>query len=244
MFEELKAQVAEANRRLPALGLVTLTWGNVSGISEDRQAVAIKPSGVPYESLRPDDIVVVDLSGRVIDGQLRPSTDTLTHLAIYRSFPEIGGVCHTHSHFATVFSQLRREIPCFGTTHADHFCGPIPLTRVLSATEVEEGYELNTGRIIVERFRVGGLNPLATPGVLVAGHGPFTWGRSAREAVENAVALEEVASIAWHMLVLEPDPMPIEGYILQKHHERKHGPAAYYGQQRRAAIGGKDEFHS
>lgn len=230
MYEELKARVAEANRRLPQLGLVTLTWGNVSGISEDRQAVAIKPSGVPYEGLRPEDIVVVDLGGKVIEGTLRPSTDLPTHLVLYRSFPQVGGVCHTHSHFATVFAQLRREIPCLGTTHADHFCGPVPLTRTLSASEVEEDYEVNTGHIIVERFRVAGLNPLSTPGVLVAGHGPFTWGRSPEEAVDHSVALEAIAAMAWHVLIVDPDPRPLEGHILQKHHQRKHGPAAYYGQ--------------
>lgn len=231
MWDELKTDVAEANRRLPALGLVTLTWGNVSAIAEDRQAVAIKPSGVPYQTLTAEDIVVVDLNGRVLDGKLRPSTDTATHLAIYRAFEQVSGICHTHSRFATVFSQLRREIPCLGTTHADQFCGPIPVTRVLSSVEVEEDYELNTGKVIVERFRVGGLNPLAVPGVLVAAHGPFAWGRSARETVDNAAALEEIAAIAWHILQLDPDPPLIEGYILQKHYQRKHGPRAYYGQK-------------
>lgn len=231
MFDELKAQVAEANRRLPSLALVTLTWGNVSAITPDRQAVAIKPSGIPYEDLRAEHIVVVDLNGRVIEGNLRPSTDTPTHLVLYRSFSAIGGICHTHSHFATVFAQMRREIPCLGTTHADYFCGPVPITRVLSPTEVEEDYEVNTGHVIVERFRVGGLNPLATPGVLVAGHGPFTWGKSAEDAVDNAVALESIAAMAWHTLAIDPQSPSLEGYILQKHHQRKHGPAAYYGQR-------------
>ncbi|MGQ9761264.1 MAG: L-ribulose-5-phosphate 4-epimerase AraD [Thermogutta sp.] len=231
MWEQLKNQVAEANRRLCREGLVTLTWGNVSGISEDRKAIAIKPSGVPYERLTADDIVVVAMSGEILEGKLRPSTDTPTHLAIYRGFENVWGVCHTHSRFATVFSQWRREIPCFGTTHADHFCGPIPVTRILNPTEVEEDYELNTGKIIIERFRVGGLNPLVTPGVLVAGHGPFTFGRSVDEAVDNAIALEEVAALAWHLMVLESQPDQIEGYILQKHYQRKHGPNAYYGQR-------------
>lgn len=231
MWQQLKTQVAEANRRLVSEGLVTLTWGNVSAISEDRKAVAIKPSGVPYGRLTPDDIVVVGLNGEILEGQLRPSTDTPTHLAIYRAFDRVRGICHTHSRFATVFSQARQEIPCFGTTHADYFCGPVPVTRALSSTEVEEGYELNTGKIIVERFRVGGLDPLVTPGVLVAGHGPFTFGQSADEAVDHAVALEAVAALAWHLLLLESEPSQIEGYILQKHYQRKHGPKAYYGQK-------------
>ena len=235
MWEQLKSQVAEANRRLMSEGLVTLTWGNVSAISEDRKAVAIKPSGVPYGRLIPDDIVVVGLNGDILEGQLRPSTDTPTHLAIYRAFERVRGICHTHSRFATVFSQARQEIPCFGTTHADYFCGPVPVTRALSSTEVEEDYELNTGKIIVERFRVGGLDPLVTPGVLVAGHGPFTFGQSPDEAVDHAVALEamleEVAALAWHLLLLESEPSQIEGYILQKHYQRKHGPKAYYGQK-------------
>jgi len=231
MWEQLKTQVAEANRRLVSEGLVILTWGNVSAISEDRKAVAIKPSGVPYGRLTPDDIVVVGLNGEILEGQLRPSTDTPTHLAIYRAFERVRGICHTHSRFATVFSQARQEIPCFGTTHADYFCGPVPVTRALSSTEVEEDYELNTGKIIVERFRVGGLDPLVTPGVLVAGHGPFTFGQSADEAVDHAVALEGVAELAWHLLLLQSEPSQIEGYILQKHYQRKHGPKAYYGQK-------------
>ncbi len=230
MWERLKAEVAEANRRLSRERLVTLTWGNVSAISEDRKAVAIKPSGVPYEELTSDDIVVLGLDGTILEGKRRPSTDTPTHLAIYRGFEHVRGICHTHSRFATVFSQWRQEIPCFGTTHADYFCGPVPVTRVLSPTEVEEDYELNTGKIIIERFRVGGLDPLVIPGVLVAGHGPFTFGRSAHEAVDVAVALEEVAALAWHLLLLESQPSQIEGYILQKHYQRKHGPKAYYGQ--------------
>lgn len=230
MLERLKHDVAEANRRLEQSGLVTLTWGNVSGIDADRRHVAIKPSGVPYSELTADSIVLVDLQGNVVEGQLRPSSDTPTHLELYRRFGAIGGICHTHSRYATVFAQARCEIPCLGTTHADHFHGPVPLARPLSAGEVETDYELNTGRVIAERFASGGLDPGAVPGVLVAGHGPFTWAGDAQRAVENAIALEAVAAMAWDVLQVNPQPLPLEDYILEKHFRRKHGPSAYYGQ--------------
>jgi L-ribulose-5-phosphate 4-epimerase len=213
-----------------AHGLVTLTWGNASGISEDRRHVVIKPSGVPYEELRPENMVVLDLEGCVVEGGLRPSSDTPTHLLLYQQFDRIGGIAHTHSRCATIFAQARMEIPCFGTTHADHFSGPVPLTRPLSRQEVDEAYELNTGQVIVERF--ADLEPAAMPAVLVAGHGPFAWGKDAPESVKNAVALEAVAAMALGVLVINREAALLEQYVLDKHYERKHGPNAYYGQNR------------
>ncbi|GAB6164838.1 L-ribulose-5-phosphate 4-epimerase [Thermostilla marina] len=230
-LSELKARVAEANRRLVAEGLVTLTWGNVSGIDREAGLVAIKPSGVPYDALTAETVVVVDMEGNVVEGDLRPSSDTATHLALYRDFTSIGGVCHTHSRYAVVFSQLRREIPCLGTTHADHFFGAVPLTRPLTEEEVDSAYEVHTGTVIVERFREENLDPEAAPGVLVAGHGPFTWGNSPDKAVDNAVALEAIAAMAWDALALTDRPTELEDYVLRKHYLRKHGPGAYYGQR-------------
>jgi L-ribulose-5-phosphate 4-epimerase len=229
MLEQLKQQVCQANLDLVAHGLVTLTWGNVSGISDDRQHVVIKPSGVPYDQLRPEQMVVVDLQGAVIDGQLRPSSDTPTHVLLYQHFDHVGGITHTHSRFATMFAQARLEIPCFGTTHADHFFGPVPVTRPLTAKEVNDAYEINTGRVIIERF--SDLDDAATPAVLVAGHAPFTWGKDVAESVKNAVALEAVAEMALGVLRLSPDAQPLELYVLDKHYQRKHGPDAYYGQK-------------
>lgn len=229
MLESLKQQVCRSNLDLVAHGLVTLTWGNVSAISDDRQRVVIKPSGVPYDDMRPEQMVVVDLDGNVVEGDLRPSSDTPTHVFLYKHFQGIGGISHTHSRYATTFAQARAEIPCFGTTHADHFSGPIPLTRPLSAKEVDEAYELNTGRVIVERF--ADLEPAAMPAVLVAGHGPFAWGKDAAESVKNAVALEAVAAMALGVFVIRPDAPLLEQYVLDKHYYRKHGPGAYYGQR-------------
>ena len=229
MLESLKEQVCEANLELVDFGLVTLTWGNVSGISDDRRHVVIKPSGVPYDDMRPEHMVVVDLDGKVVEGTLRPSSDTPTHVLLYRHFGGIGGIAHTHSRYATVFAQARMEIPCFGTTHADHFFGPVPVARPLSEKELDEGYEANTGAVIIERFR--GLDPMATPAILLAGHAPFTWGKSVNESVKNAVALEAVAEMALGVLALRPDGVPLEPYVLKKHYERKHGPNAYYGQR-------------
>jgi L-ribulose-5-phosphate 4-epimerase len=229
MLAELKEQVCQANRDLVTHGLVTLTWGNVSGISDDRQHVVIKPSGVPYEALRHHDMVVVDLQGKVVEGKLRPSSDTPTHVLLYAHFKSIGGISHTHSRFATVFAQARLEIPCYGTTHADHFFGPVPVTRPLTKSEVDTAYEAETGRVIVERF--AGLDPTAMPAVLVAGHAPFTWGKDAAEAVVNSVALEAVAQMALAVQQLLKGAPELEQYVLEKHHERKHGPNAYYGQK-------------
>lgn len=232
MLEDLRNAVHEANLRLVRAGLVTLTWGNVSGLSDDGRLAVIKPSGVDYAAMRADDMPVVDLDGNVVEGTLRPSSDTPTHLHLYRSFTGIAGIAHTHSRSAVAFAQARREIPCLGTTHADHFHGPVPVTRALRADEVERDYEVSTARAIVERFnRADRLDPLAVPGVLVAGHGPFTWGAGVRAATDNAVALEAIAAAAMDTLMLTPDARPLERWILDKHHERKHGPRAYYGQK-------------
>jgi L-ribulose-5-phosphate 4-epimerase len=229
MLDELKAQVCKANRDLVAHRLVTLTWGNVSGISADRRHVVIKPSGVPYDRLTPEDMVVVDLQGKVVEGKLRPSSDTPTHVLLYQHFQSIGGITHTHSRYATVFAQARMEIRCYGTTHADHFCGSVPVARQLTKSEVHTAYEAETGRVIIERF--ADLDPVAMPAVLVAGHAPFTWGKDPAESVDNAVALEAVAEMAIALLRLRPNTPELEPYILEKHHERKHGPNAYYGQK-------------
>jgi L-ribulose-5-phosphate 4-epimerase len=229
MLETLKQQVCQANLDLVAHGLVTLTWGNVSGISDDRRHVVIKPSGVAYEEMRPEHMVVVDLEGNVVEGKLRPSSDTPTHVLLYQHFTNVGGITHTHSKYATMFAQARMEIPCFGTTHADHFFGPVPITRPLSEQEVADEYESNTGRVIIERFK--DLEAAAVPAVLVAGHAPFAWGRDVAESVKNAVALEAVAEMALGSLQLRPNSSVLEQYVLEKHFERKHGPGAYYGQK-------------
>jgi L-ribulose-5-phosphate 4-epimerase len=229
MLESLKEQVFDANLDLVDHGLVTLTWGNVSGISDDRQHVVIKPSGVSYDDMRPEQMVVVDLNGKVVEGKLRPSSDTPTHVLLYRHFQAVGGIAHTHSRSATIFAQARIEIPCFGATHADHFFGPIPVTRPLTELELDSGYEANTGEVIVERFR--DLDASAMPAVLVAGHAPFAWGKNVAESVKNAVALEAVAEMALGVLALRPEGVTLEPYVLKKHFERKHGPNAYYGQR-------------
>lgn len=229
MLDELKQQVCQANLDLVAQGLVTLTWGNVSGVSPDRELLVIKPSGVSYDDLNPEQMVVVNVAnGKVIEGKLKPSSDTPTHCVLYQKFSAIGGIAHTHSRHATAFAQACREIPCFGTTHADHFYGSVPVTRSLTETEVREAYELNTGHVIVERF--SDTDPSAMPGVLVFRHAPFTWGKDAGDAVRNAVALEAVAAMAFETLTLSPHASPVEQYILDKHHFRKHGQNAYYGQ--------------
>ncbi len=229
MLDALREKVFQANMDLVRYGLVTRTWGNVSGIDRSQQCIAIKPSGVEYEDMTPKDIVVVDLDGNVLDGNLRPSSDTPAHLELYRAFPEIGGIVHTHSVYATMFAQACREIPCLGTTHADHFNGPVPVTRFLTADEVGGGYERATGMIIVERF--AGMDPLATPGVLVAGHAPFVWGRSAGSAVQNSLILERIAQMALGSIILNPRIEALPAHIQQKHYQRKHGPHAYYGQE-------------
>ena len=229
MLEQLKQQVCQANLDLVRHGLVTLTWGNVSGISDDRQHVVIKPSGVSYDIMKPEHMVVVDLVGNVVEGEMRPSSDTPTHVLLYRHFGKIGGVTHTHSTHATIFAQARREIPCLGTTHADHFYGPVPVSRPLNQQEVDEAYEANTGRVIIDRFEE--LDPVATPGVLVAGHAPFTWGPTAAKSVENAVALEAIAEMALGVSQLTDELPLLESYVTDKHYFRKHGPNAYYGQK-------------
>jgi len=229
MLEELKAEVCQANLDLMKAGLVTLTWGNVSGLSPDGELVVIKPSGVDYDTMGPEHMVVVDLDGKVVEGDLRPSSDTPTHVLLYKHFEGIGGVTHTHSSLATAFAQARVELNCYGTTHADHFYGPVPVTRPLTQAEVEEAYEVNTGVVIVERFAE--LKPVEMPAVLVAGHAPFTWGKDPAGAVKNAVALEAVAEMAIAMKTIAPQPTPLESYVLDKHYLRKHGKNAYYGQK-------------
>lgn len=231
MLEELKARVLAANRQLVRDGLVLLTFGNASGIDRASGRVVIKPSGVGYEALRPEQMVVVALgSGAVLDGDLRPSSDTPTHLVLYRAFPDIGGVVHTHSLYASAWAQAQREIPPLGTTHADYFHGPVPCTRLMNPREIKSAYEENTGRVIVERFRR--LRPLDFPGVLVACHGPFAWGGSVEQAAENAVALEYVARQASETVRLRPRIKPMPRALVDKHFLRKHGPGAYYGQRR------------
>lgn len=230
MMTELKELVWRANLDLARSGLVLLTFGNVSGIDRRRGIIAIKPSGVPYEEIKPEDIVLVDLEGRVVEGGLNPSSDTPTHLELYRAFEDIGGIAHTHSPYATMFAQSRLEIPCFGTTHADLLHGPVPVTRQLTEAEVGRNYEANTGKVIVERF--AGLSPLVIPAVLVAGHGPFAWGQSPGEAVRVNVILEHIAKAAFGTMIINPGQPPLEDYLLEKHFQRKHGPQATYGQKK------------
>jgi L-ribulose-5-phosphate 4-epimerase len=229
MLESLKAQVLEANLELVRRGLVLYTFGNASGIDREQGLVAIKPSGVPYERLTPDDMVVSDLTGKIIDSQYRPSSDLDTHLELYRSFPSIGGVVHTHSEFATAWAQAGREIPAYGTTHADYFYGPVPVTEELTDDEIGGQYVLNTGKAIVRRFRE--LDPQAIPGVLVAGHAPFAWGRDAMEAAYHAVVLEAVARMAYYTATLNSGCEGVSQSLLDRHYNRKHGAKATYGQR-------------
>lgn len=233
MLEQLKKQVYEANMLLPKYNLVTFTWGNVSGIDREKGLFVIKPSGVPYEKLTPDQMVVIDLDGNKVEGDLNPSSDTPTHAALYRRFNNIGGVVHTHSRWATIWAQGGREIPAYGTTHADYIYGSVPCTRDLTKEEVERAYELETGNVIADHFEQNQLNPLHVPCVLIHSHGPFTWGKDAMEAVHNAVVLEEVAMMAWHTEgVAERNAIePLPSYVAEKHFMRKHGPNAYYGQK-------------
>ena len=228
MLSELKQQVCQANLELVRFQLVSLTWGNVSGFDRASGLVVIKPSGVAYDQLQPEHMVVIDLEGNVVDGCLRPSSDTLTHIELYKAFAHCGGITHTHSPFATQFAQAGREIPCFGTTHADHFFGSIPLTRFLDEHEVANDYEKNTGRVIIERF--SHIDPMSLPAVLVAGHGPFSWGQTAAESAKHSLILERVAEMAMGTILLNPDAGALPDYILKKHYFRKHGADAYYGQ--------------
>lgn len=231
MLEKLKQEVLEANLLLPKHQLVTFTWGNVSGIDREQDLVVIKPSGVPYEELKAEDLVVVDLEGKIIEGDLRPSSDTPTHLALYKAFSQIGGVVHTHSPWATSWAQAGRPIPPLGTTHADYYYGEVPCTRSLTKEEIERAYELETGNVIIETFQKQELDPIAMPGVLVTGHAPFCWGKNAHQAVHNAVVLEEVAKMALHTYQLKLQAQEIDQFLLDKHYLRKHGAYAYYGQK-------------
>ena len=230
MLDRLKKEVFKANIALAKSGLVALTWGNVSGISRTEGKIVIKPSGIEYDKLTVDNMVVVDLKGKVVEGKYRPSSDTPTHLLLYNVFPTIGGIAHTHSKSATIFAQACREIPCFGTTHADLFDGPVPVTRFLTEDEVKSDYEVNTGKVIAERF--ASLDSTSNPGILVAGHAPFSWGRNASESVKNAIALESIAHMALGTLLLNPGLSELPQYILEKHFNRKHGPNSYYGQKK------------
>lgn len=230
MLEELKQQVYEANMLLPRYNLVTFTWGNVSGIDREKNLFVIKPSGVPYEELIPEDMVVMDLEGNKVEGDLNPSSDTATHLELYKAFPSIGGIVHTHSPYAVAWAQAGKDIPCFGTTHADYFYGDIPCARNLTTEEIDAGYEQNTGKVIIETF--ADRNPEYVPGVICRNHGPFAWGKDAMEAVHNAVVLEEVAKMDLFTIEIDPDTDEAPENIRVKHFMRKHGPNAYYGQKK------------
>ena len=231
MLEQLKLEVYEANMELPRRGLITYTWGNASGRDRETGYFVIKPSGVEYDALKPEDMVVVDLDGNVVEGHYRPSSDTPTHVELYKKYPQIGGVVHTHSPEATAWAQAGRSIPLYGTTHADYFYGPIPCARSLTRAEIEGEYERNTGLVIIETFEEGGIDPTYTPGVLCCNHGPFTWGKDAAQAVYHAVVLEEVARMATRTEMINPRVMPAPDIIRDKHFFRKHGANAYYGQK-------------
>ena len=229
MLEALKQQVLEANLLLPKYNLVTFTWGNVSGIDRESGLFVIKPSGVEYEGMSIEDMVVVDLDGKVVEGKWKPSSDTATHLELYKAFPKCGGIVHTHSRWATTFAQAGMDIPAMGTTQADYFYGAIPCTRLMTDAEIRGEYEKETGKVIVETFR--DKDPAAIPGVLVCSHGPFAWGTDAMNAVHNAVVMEEIAFMDWHAMMLNPALGPMQQALLDKHYLRKHGANAYYGQR-------------
>lgn len=228
MLEALKEEVLKANLELPKKGLITYTWGNVSGIDREKGLVVIKPSGVEYDNMTVEDMVVVDLDGNIVDGKLRPSSDTPTHLVLYKEFEELGGIVHTHSSWATTWAQIGKSIPACGTTHADYFYGSIPCTRKMTREEISSEYERETGNVIVEEFM--GKNPIHCPGVIVNDHGPFTWGKNAKEAVHNAVVLEEVAKMAYYTELMSPENT-MDRVLMNKHFSRKHGKNAYYGQK-------------
>ncbi len=232
MLEKLKLEVYEANMELPKRGLVTYTWGNVSGIDREKGLFVIKPSGVDYDKLKPEDLVVMDLNGNKVEGELNPSSDTKTHLVLYNNFPNIGGIVHTHSPYAVAWAQAGEDIPCYGTTHADYFNVAVPCARHLTQEELDEDYEMNTGNSIVETFKERELDPKAVPAVICHSHGPFTWGKDAKEAVYHAVVLEEVAKMAIFTRQVKFDAEPAPKRYLDKHYLRKHGPNAYYGQKK------------
>ena len=231
MLEELKQEVYEANMLLPKYNLVTFTWGNVSGVDREKGVFAIKPSGVPYEDLKWQDMVLVDFDGNKVEGDLNPSSDTATHAWLYKNWDNIGGIVHTHSPYATSWAQSGRNIPCYGTTHADYFYGEIPNLRCLTKEELDEGYEKNTGKLIVDKFTIREIDNVAVSAVLCKNHGPFTWGKNPKKAVETAVVLEEVAKMAYWTELIEKDVSPAPQYLQDKHYMRKHGPNAYYGQK-------------
>lgn len=231
MLEQLKKEVYEANLLLPKYQLITFTWGNVSGIDRERGLIVIKPSGVDYQSMQAEDMVVCDWQGKVVEGRYKPSSDLMTHLELYRHFTTIGGVVHTHSQNATAWCQAGKAIPALGTTHGDYFYGPIPCTRLMSEAEIRSDYELNTGKVIVETFETQQLDAAQMPGVLVQSHGPFTWGENPGDAVHNAVVLEELAEMAWKTRLINSEVSSMQQTLLDKHYLRKHGPGAYYGQK-------------
>lgn len=231
MLEDLREEVYRSNMELPERKLVLYTWGNASGIDRDKGLVVIKPSGVKYEELTPDALVIVDLNNKVVEGNLKPSSDTKTHVELYKAFPKIGGIVHTHSSYATAWAQTGKSIPCYGTTHADYFYGSVPCTRNLTPEEVNEDYEMNTGKVIVETFMNQKLDPVAVPGVICRSHGLFTWGKNSKQAVYHAVVLEEIAKMAMYTVTIDANAKEAPQYILDKHYLRKHGANAYYGQR-------------
>lgn len=228
MLEKLKQEVYDANMQLQEKGLIIYTWGNVSGIDRESELIVIKPSGVEYETMKPEDMVVVDLDGNVVEGHYRPSSDTATHIELYKKYPEIGGIVHTHSTWATSFAQAGLSIPAFGTTHADYFYGDIPCTRELTKEEIDNHYELNTGRVIIET--IADKDPMEVPGIIVKNHGPFAWGKTPADSVYNAVVLEKLSEIAYKTMTLNPKVPRVSQHLLDKHYYRKHGSNAYYGQ--------------
>ena len=232
MLEALKEKVYLANMELPKRGLVTYTWGNVSGIDREKGLFVIKPSGVEYDELKPSDMVVMDLQGNKVEGDMNPSSDTKTHLVLYNAFPQVGGIVHTHSPYAVAWAQAGEDLPCYGTTHADYFYGSIPCARHLTQAELVEDYEKNTGVTIVETFKERGLDPIAIPAVLCSSHGPFTWGKDPDQAVYHSVVLEECAKMGVFTKIIKPDAAPAPQRMLDKHYMRKHGPNAYYGQKK------------
>lgn len=233
MLEELKKKVCEANLLLPKYNLVTFTWGNVSAIDRESGLIVIKPSGVEYDTMKPEDMVVVDLEGKVVEGELNPSSDTPTHVELYKAFPECGGIVHTHSRWATTFAQAKMGVPAMGTTQGDYFYGEVPCTRPMTDEEINGAYEAETGKVIIETFKAQGKDPAQIPAVVVCSHGPFAWGKDAMDAVHNAVVLEEIAFMDWHAMTINPELGSMQQTLLDKHYLRKHGANAYYGQKKK-----------